>query len=90
MTGDNDLILKEPKEHAEFTLPEKEFARLSSLATWELGKWRVDGTLLARQKSRWYGVDKFIERHGGDEYKDKKGKQRIDFGEGEELEVRGG
>ena len=85
MTGDNDLILKEPKEHAEFTLPEKEFARFSSLATWELGKWRVDGTLLARQKSRWYGVDKFIERHGGDEYKDKKGKQRIDFGEGEEL-----
>ncbi|MCP5507977.1 MAG: hypothetical protein H7A37_06730 [Chlamydiales bacterium] len=47
----------------------------------ELGKWRVDGTLLARQRARWYGPDMFLKRHGGDEFKDVSGKRRIDFGE---------
>ncbi len=51
---------------------------------WELGKWRVDGTLLARQKARWIGQDKFLEMFGGEEFKELIGSQRIDFGEGSE------
>lgn len=84
MKGEADQVINEPKAYAEFSLPEKEFVRFGG-ASWELGKWRVDGTLLARQKARWYGVDKFIEDHGGVEYKDWEHKQRIDFGEAEEA-----
>lgn len=80
MMGDNGQIISEPAAYAEFSLPEKEFARFGS-GVWELGKWRVDGTLLARQKARWYGIDVFIDKYGGEEYKDFKNKQRIDFGE---------
>ena len=74
----------EPATYAEFTLPEKEFVRFGG-STWELGGLRVDGTLLARQKARWCGVDRFIEKHGGEEYKDYQNKHRVDFGEGDEI-----
>lgn len=84
MKTEEGKIVKEPAAYAEFTLPEKEFIR-SGGSTWELGKWRVDGTLLARQKARWVGLDKFLERHGGQEYRDFVNKQRIDFGEGEDV-----
>lgn len=84
MKTEEGKIIKEPAAYAEFTLPEKEFVR-SGGATWELGKWRVDGTLLARQKARWVGLDKFLEKHGGPEYQDYVNKQRIDFGEGNEV-----
>lgn len=68
-----------------FNLLEKEFLRNTALMPWEIGKWRVDGTLLARQKVRWYGVDRFLENHGGPEFADKIGKNRLDFGEAEDL-----
>jgi len=84
MKSDNGQIIKEPAAYAEFTVPEKEYLRFSG-TVWELGKLRVDGTLLARQKARWYGVDRFLEDHGGEEYEAIRNKQRIDFGEGEEA-----
>lgn len=85
MRAENGQVIREPASYADFTLPEKEFARFGGGGTWELDKWRVDGTLLARQKSRWHGTDKFLEKHGGEEYKDLINKQRIDFGEGEDI-----
>lgn len=72
-----------PSSNAQFSLPEKPPARDS--IPWEIGKMRVDGTLLARQKARWYGPDRFFERHGGEEYEHKVDRQRIDFGEGENI-----
>lgn len=84
MQGENDQIIREPAAYAEFVLGEKEYVR-SGGTTWEIGKWRVDGTLLARQKAKWYGIDRFLERHGGKEYVDFENKQRLDFGEGEDL-----
>lgn len=77
--------IRVPEENAHFTLPEKEFIRTGGGSTWELGKNRVDATLLARQKARWYGIDQFMARHGGSEYGDIASKQRIDFGEGDET-----
>ena len=74
----------EPEQNRQFYLTEKEFVRQVS-QPWEMGKWRVDATLLARMRARWYGADKFIEEHGGDEYKESVGKQRIDFGEGDDV-----
>lgn len=68
-----------------FSLPEKELVRTSQQGVWEIGKWRVDGTLLARQKARWMGVDRFLEKHGGDEFSTISGKQRIDFTDNEEF-----
>ncbi|MFN4174914.1 MAG: hypothetical protein ACK4HV_07430, partial [Parachlamydiaceae bacterium] len=74
----------EPEQNRQFTLVEKEYVRQVA-QPWEMGKWRVDATLLARMRARWYGPDRFIEEHGGDEFKEAVGKQRIDFGEGEEV-----
>lgn len=81
---DEGQLVKKPAANAEFMQQEKEFARYGG-TTWEMGKWRVDGTLLARQKARWYGQDLFFDKHGGQEYAFAKGKQRIDFGEGDEA-----
>ncbi len=85
MKGENGEIINDPENNAEFTLPEKEFIRFGGAAPWEIGKNRVDATLLARQKAKWYGPDVFFELHGGKEYADFIGKQRIDFGEGDDI-----
>lgn len=74
----------EPEQNRQFALDEKEVVRQVA-QPWEMGKWRVDATLLARMRARWYGPDRFIEEHGGDEFKEAVGKQRIDFGEGDEV-----
>ncbi len=76
--------ITEPEAYAQFRLPEKEFVRFAG-ATWEIGSFRVDGTLLARQRARWFGMDRFLEHHGGEDYQHAKGKQRIDFGENDDV-----
>lgn len=83
MLDEKGIPLTEPEHCHVFNLPEKEISRSMS-QNWELGKWRVDATLLARQRARWFGADRFLEEHGGEEYKDAIGRQRIDFGEGDE------
>lgn len=75
--------IQDPPARAEFTLPQKELSR-SGPSNWFLGTLRVDGTLLARQKARWYGQDLFINDHGGSEYRNVVGKERIEFGEGQD------
>lgn len=80
----NDQDGKENVSTFSFNLPEKEFPKNGG-STWELGAMKVDGTLLARQKARWYGIDKFILRHGGDEFKEFQNKQRIDFGDKDKI-----
>lgn len=80
MKDDKGAVVTTPKANAQFSLAEKPFMRTDASA-WEIGKQRVDGTLLARQRARWYGVNRFLEKHGGKEYQDLVGKQRIDFGE---------
>lgn len=82
MENDKGELISEPELFAQFRLPEKEFSRFSG-TTWEIGTFRVDGTLLARQRTKWHGSDRFLEQHGGDEFKDIAGKQRVDFGEGD-------
>lgn len=84
MKGESGETIHQPEANARFNLPEKEYVRFGS-AGWELGKNRVDATILARQKARWYGPDLFLARHGGKEFAAVVGKQRIDFGEGDDL-----
>lgn len=78
MIDENGEVVTSPSINESFELKEKEFARYGG-KPWEIGKWRVDGTLLARQKARWFGSDLFLERHGGEEYEELQGKNRIDF-----------
>lgn len=78
--------VKDPAARLQFNLPQKELTR-SAPTNWLLGTLRVDGTLLARQKARWYGQDMFLNDHGGPEYTDIIGKERIEFGEGPERYV---
>lgn len=84
MKSEHGETIREPEANANFNLAEKEYVRFGG-TPWEIGKNRVDATLLARQKARWYGPDVFLEKHGGKEYADKIGKQRIDFGEGDDV-----
>lgn len=84
MLDENDEEVKSPEAYANFQLKEKEFSRYGG-APWEIGKWRVDGTLLARQRARWFGVDKFLERHGGEEFADIADKNRVDFGDKDDV-----
>lgn len=84
MKNESGQIIRKPEQFAQFNVKEKQFSRYGA-KRWEIGKWKVDGTLLARQRARWYGKDMFLERHGGEEYKEKLNKQRVDFGEKDEL-----
>lgn len=84
MEDENGERILEPEAYAQFRMPEKDFVRTPG-ETWELGPHRVDGTLLARQRARWFGQDRFLKKHGGAEFKNIDEKQRIDFGEGEDL-----
>ncbi|MDP1880600.1 MAG: hypothetical protein Q8K60_06645, partial [Parachlamydiaceae bacterium] len=77
-------LITEPESNAKFRLPEKEFSRTAG-TSWEIASFKVDGTLLARQKVRWFGPDRFLENHGGKDYHFVQGKQRIDFGENEDI-----
>ncbi|WP_068468565.1 hypothetical protein [Candidatus Protochlamydia phocaeensis] len=84
MENDKGELITEPESCAQFRLAEKEFIRYAG-SSWEIGTWRVDGTLLARQRARWFGPDRFLEKHGGQDYQDSIGKQRIDFGENDDI-----
>lgn len=82
MRNEAGAVVHEPLENAEFTLKERPAIR-SDADDRKIGEFKVDGTLLSRQGAKWYGIDKFMERHGGEEYKDVAQKQRIDFGTGD-------
>lgn len=84
MKGENGEIIREPASLATFTTPEKEYVRFGGVP-WEIGKNRVDATLLAKQKARWYGTDMFLQKHGGQEFATEASKQRIDFGESDDV-----
>lgn len=75
--------VKEPSEFLQFTLKPSPSGKGGG-AKWKLDQWRVDASLLARLKARWYGRDRFMREHGGEEFRFTEGKERIDFGSGTE------
>ncbi|KAF3363241.1 hypothetical protein PHSC3_000131 [Chlamydiales bacterium STE3] len=81
LKGVDDRVVREPKEHSQFSLPEKILP--PGAVSWMIGSNRVDGTLLFKQKARWRGLDLFLLQYGGPEFSQFQNKQRIDFGEGE-------
>lgn len=84
MKNEQGELVTDPDTYAQFRLPEKEFIRYAG-TTWEIAGQRVDGTLLARQKARWNGIDKFLENHGGEDFQHVLGKHRVDFGEADNV-----
>lgn len=71
------LLIETPQEFSLFHCQAHELPK--SQGSWELGGYRVDTTLLIRQKARWVGPDLFLELHGGDEFHYAAGKERVDF-----------
>ncbi len=69
-------IVVHPQEHQRLTLAKAESA---ARAPFEIGGVRVDGMLFFRQKARLAGRDQFLARHGGEEFADNVGRERIDF-----------
>ncbi len=84
MLDEKGGFVSSPQPLRQLTLSAQEFPRSQTMA-WELGGYRVDSTLLVRQKARWIGSDRFLEMHGGDEYIHTVGRERIDFLSGETL-----
>lgn len=75
-------LVSSPKELRSFHIQAQEFPK-TQVFGWDLGKYRVDTTLLVRQKARWMGPDLFLEIHGGDEFAHAIGKEKIDFLDGD-------
>ena len=73
----NDLVT-DPNEFHSFML-KTEIQPKSQFVSWELDGIRVDSGLLIRQQARWTGHDTFLELHGGEEFSNKIGKERIEF-----------
>lgn len=71
----------EPKERRNFALKRDEFPVRSG--HFEVGDLHADSSLLYRQHARVIGKDLFLEQHGGEEFAFAKGRDRLDFGEGE-------
>lgn len=80
MKDENGDFLDTPQERASFVLQQKQVSNKPFM----IDNFRADATLLARQKVKWSGIDQFLEDHGGIEFAEKQGKQRIQFGEGED------
>ena len=78
MLDEKGVLVTSPSEWRSFHLQAQEFPK-SQLMGWELGGYRVDTTLLVRQKARWVGSDVFLEMHGGEDFDYVFGKERIDF-----------
>jgi len=86
MKNENNQIITEPPSFASFTLKASAQTKFGAgNEAPEIGGHRVDGSLLARQKARWHGPDRFLEKHGGDEYSPILGKHRVDFGEEDRI-----
>jgi len=76
-------IVRTPDNLANFTLDKKEFTRFRRGEPWNVGSFRADGTLLSRMKTKWYGKDLFLQKHGGELYEEVADLERVDFNEGE-------
>jgi hypothetical protein len=83
MKGLDGQILDDPSDSTLFTPIRSNFLN-SSNTHWEIDSLRVDGGFLARQKTRWFGKDLFIEKHGGEEFLKVIGKERLNFGSDDE------
>ncbi len=79
MTDEAGRLVNCPEEIRCFNLQKGEGQRNALSQSWEIGGNRVDATLLVRQKARWIGPDKFLEKHGGSDFAYTVGRERIDF-----------
>ncbi len=82
MVDEQSAPIASPTNLKTFSLSVQNFPK-SQLVGWRLGSYRVDSTLLIRQKTEWIGPDCFLERHGGEEYAYTLGREKIDFRDGE-------
>lgn len=73
----------EPAEHA--TVKLKAGKQSNSIGKWTINDFRVDASLLARMRARWYGQDRFLQVHGGEDFAAQAARERIDFGQGEDA-----
>jgi hypothetical protein len=80
MRNEEGVIVQEQKEHALFGIQEQPH-RPNRNEAWMVGNLRVDPSLLARQKAKWYGKDLFLEEHGGEEFAETIQKELIYFSE---------
>ena len=79
-TSDVDgRIIRDPIELSSFALPQmRTIQNPVNVASWEIGGYRVDNSLLARQRAQWFGKDAILEEMG-DEGSDLQSKERVTF-----------
>lgn len=79
-------IVQEPEERAELLLSENQTISQQGKG-FMLDQFKADPALFSRQKAKWYGGDVFLDDHGGKDFEELLGKQRIQFGEGDEAYI---
>lgn len=86
MKNEDGELISDPAHLAQITLkPAVQTKFGAGTEIQEIGTYRIDGSLLARQKARWHGPDRFLEKHGGEEFSLCMGKHRVDFGEEDKI-----
>lgn len=81
-------IVQDTGDISYFVLPELPLPPVNdAIQDWKIGSEKVDATLFARQKAKWYGQDLFLQNYGDAEYEHTKGRERIEFGENENRHV---
>jgi len=83
MIDENGQELLQPTKHLCFTLPLQD-PPPGRTPHWDIDDFRVDSTLLIRQKARWCGQDRFLQQHGGSDFGFASERERIDFHLGSE------
>lgn len=80
MKDQTGTIVSTPEENGRVVMQASE-KLVGPREGWMLDTHRVDNSLLARQRARWYGEDLFLTNHGGEEFSYAIGKQRLEFGD---------
>ncbi|MBS0654280.1 MAG: hypothetical protein JSR46_00755 [Verrucomicrobia bacterium] len=80
MKDKDGLAIDHPPEFASFTVNQtRQTAYPQGGANWQIGEFRVDGSLLGKYKAVWHGQDLFLRYFGGDEFAYTYGRERIEF-----------
>ncbi len=88
LEGDDGNPIITPPELHRFTLGQTPLPpSANTFQEWTIGSWRAEPTILEKQGALWYGRDLVVESLGGEDYEFEAGRERVQFGTGDDVYV---
>jgi len=88
LEGDDGQLITTPQELHRFTLNQTPLPpSMNAFHEWTIGQWRAEPSILEKQGALWYGRDLVINTFGGEEYVFEAGRERVQFGTGDDAYV---